>query len=174
MQVAERRRTPFGAQRSALLVDVLRNKLKSTLLSSTVFLTLHPTFPLCLPQQTFKYLKTAVRIHLDVLSSGFQVPSSLNHGSRGMVWGPWGISAPCSKGHLICQCPRPTVAPGMKCNAPDVVQPLPTAEACAMISPLLGSVLRLIWSRTTLALRSFPHRWLTCTLPANPSNSITV
>ena len=51
-------------------------------------------FLLCLPQQTFKYLKTAARIPLDVLSSKLKVPSSLNHRSRGPVRGPWGTTMP--------------------------------------------------------------------------------
>lgn len=113
MQVAKRRKPPFTAQSCALLVDVLRTKPKPTLQSSAVFLTLHPIFPLCLPQQTFKYLKTAVRIHLDVLSSRFQVPSSLNHRSRGGACRPWGIPAP------LLQMPSHLSTSSLNCGSQD-------------------------------------------------------
>lgn len=113
MQVAKRRKPPFTAQSCALLVDVLRTRPKSTLQSSAVFLTPHPIFPLCLPQQTFKYLKTAVRIHLDVLSSRFQVPSSLNHRSRGVACRPWGIPAP------LLQMPSHLSTSSLNCGSQD-------------------------------------------------------
>ena len=85
MWAAEGRKPLCRAQSSSLLVDVLQTKPKSTLLSRAAFLILHPIFLLCLPQQTCKYLKAAVRIRLDILSSRLKVPSSLNHCSHGLI-----------------------------------------------------------------------------------------
>lgn len=56
-----------------------------TELSGIAFLTLQPAFPSSLPQETFKYLKTAVRIHLAVLSPRFRFPGNLNHSPHGTV-----------------------------------------------------------------------------------------
>lgn len=53
--------------------------------SHQAFLTLQPAFPASLPQETFKYLKTAVRIHRVVLSPRFRFPGNLNHFPHGMV-----------------------------------------------------------------------------------------
>lgn len=94
MWVAEGRNPLAGPGAPPFLLVCCRPNQKPTLLSRAVFLTLHPLFPLCLPQQTFKYLKTAVRIHLDVPSSRFQVPSSLNHCSCGVVCRPRGVPVP--------------------------------------------------------------------------------
>lgn len=141
---------------------LLDTKPKTTWLSSAVLLTSQPTFPLSLPQQTFKYLKTAVRIHLDVLSSRFKVPSSLSHSSRWHTINTLGhLTPPSSKCHPICQNPGSVVASRMKCNAPDVVWTLPSREGHSIISPPLGSVLPLVQPKTVLAfLPALPHCWL--------------
>lgn len=59
-----------------------------------------------------------------------------------------GITVPLFRMPSICQCPCSTA---MKCNAPDVVWPLPNTEGQTIISPLLGSGLRLIQSKIALA-----------------------
>lgn len=93
-QGAKGREPPGSAQSSAFLVGALRTRPKSALLPRLAFLIVCPISPLCLPQRTFIYLKTAIRSHLDVLSSRFKVPSSLTHCSHGMVRRPWGIPLP--------------------------------------------------------------------------------
>lgn len=87
-------------------------------------------------------------------------PSTTAH----VAWNedPGASQSPSSKCHPVCQHPCSTMAPRMKCNAPDVVGPLPSTEGHAMISPLLGSVLPLISSKIALAvLAASPHCWLT-------------
>lgn len=104
-----------------LLVGVLWTEPKSAWLSSAEFLTLHLIFPLSLPGQTFKYLKTAVRIHFRVLSSSLksQAPST----TPCLAWqqDPGASQAPSSKCCPIHQCPCSIVAPRMKHKSPDVV-----------------------------------------------------
>lgn len=111
----------YRAQSLPLLVGVLWTKPKSAWLSSAEFLTLHPIFPLSLPRQTFKYLKTAVRIHFRVLSSSLksQAPST----TPCLAWqqDSGASQDPYSECHTICQCPCSIVAPRMKCKSLDVV-----------------------------------------------------